>query len=124
MRIPGRIWISDNWNEFYDEFFAWGPGAMAWDCDEEGRRVLWFIAPRVGEEDRKRPFRFRDRTTSLPKGDLACIYTERSAEHWSVPGDVKSWNGNLEYPTFVGSIWLYNKRGWHGFIRGGDLVTC
>ena len=37
---------------------------------------------------------------------------------------ISGWDGNLERPTFNPSIWLHDRKGWHGFIREGDLVDA
>lgn len=93
----------------YDEFFKYGIGAMQWSRDNEGRRVLWFLAPDI---------------TGRAKFEVARIYTETDGEFWNNPGTVEGWDGNEERPTFDPSIWLLDKKGWHGFIRNGDLVTA
>ena len=93
----------------YSAFFQHGIGAMCWSFDAEGRRELWFIAPCDAPES---------------KGwEVARIYCERSANDWAKPGPgpVSGWDGNVERPTFNPSIWLRDRKGWHGFIRDGDL---
>ena len=87
----------------YDAFFEFGPGAMCWSADEQNRRTLWFIAP---------------------DGVTARIYANRSKDDWAVPGDVIGWDGDISRPTFTPSIWLNNKKGWHGFIQKGDMVSA
>ena len=87
----------------YDAFFEYGIGAMCWRFDPEDRRMLYFIAP--------------------GNYGVSRIYTKRSETDWTVPGDVDGWDGNLERPTFQPSIWLIDRKGWHGFIREGNLVT-
>ena len=105
--IPGRM-FRDGFED-YQAFFNYGAGAMCWSKDEEGRRVLWFLAPNV---------------TGFHRPDLARIYMKRSATDWCQPGDVDAWDGNLECPTLQGSIWLHDRRGWHGWITDGNLVTA
>ena len=95
---------------FGDAFFAYGIGAMQWEVDGEGRRVLWFLAPAVGGES-DRP-------------ELARIYTMNDGKNWCEPGSVNGWDGNEDRPTFNPSIWLLDKQGWHGWIKNGDLVTA
>lgn len=94
----------------YDAFFDYGPGAMVWERDEEGRRVLFFLAPPCAE--------------SRSRFDTARIYCERSENDWARPGPVSGWDGDEARPTFEPSIWLLECRGWHGFIRRGDLYTA
>ena len=91
-----------------DAFFDYGVGAMCWSI-EGGRRVLWFLAPPVGSKNPKVQF------------DLIRIYTERAEKHWSSSGPIKGWDGNLERPTLHGSVWLRDRKGWHGFIVNGDM---
>ena len=90
----------------YDDFFAYGPGAMAWGKDAHGRRVLYFLAP-----------------ASACRFEGARIYAETDGKDWTVPGSVKGWDGNEDRPTFSPSIWLSDRDGWHGYIRAGDLHT-
>ena len=95
----------------YHAFFQYGPGAMRWSFDE-GRRVLRFLAPPVG------------RTNPWARFETARIFCRRSATDWSQPGEVLGWDGNVVKPTFNPSIWLYDRKGWHGWIQRGDLVTA
>ena len=99
----------------YDEFFAHGVGAMTWTHDIEGRRQLVFLAPAVGF-DGEGMF-----AGSGMRFHGAKIYCETDGKDWTHPGDVRWWDGNLERPTFAPSIWLHDRKGWHGFIRAGDL---
>ena len=62
----------------YDAFFDYGIGAMAWSSDE-GRRVLWFLAPGIN----------MDPDISSSRFETAMIYTERSEDDWAVPGNVQ-----------------------------------
>ena len=101
---PGRMFLTGSG----DDFFDFGIGAMEWGRDEHGR-VLSFLAPDVTGE---RPWEF------------ARIYMMRSKEDWAVPGPVNGWDGNEGRPTLKGSVWLLDKKGWHGWIRNGDLVTA
>lgn len=92
----------------YDAFFAHGPGAMCWGFDKQGRRMLHFLAP-----------------ADAPRGwEAACIYCQTNGRDWTVPGHVNGWDGDLERPTFHPSVWLRNKRGWHGYIERGNLRAC
>ena len=102
---PGRMFPKGKSDAFFDH----GVGAMEWEVDKEGRRALWFLAPDV---------------TGKRRWTLARIYMNRSATDWAVPGDVEGWDGNLERPTLHGSVWLRDKKGWHGFIKDGELVTA
>ena len=104
--IPGRMFA--DMFEDYDAFFVYGPGAMCWSKDEESRRTLWFLAPSM----RGRRF------------DTARIYTETDGKDWCSPGSVQGWDGNIEKPTFNPSIWLHDRKGWHGWITAGNLVTA
>lgn len=97
--------------EDYDAFFAYGIGAMCWSIDE-GLRVLYFMAPPTGYKN------------GGVKFTLGRIYTMRSEGNRAVPGNVNGWDGNLERPTFEPSIWLLGRKGWHGYIRNGDLVDA
>ena len=101
----------NNMAEDYDAFFEYGAGAMLWRFDEEGRRLLLFLAPDIGAEN-------------ITGTICSEIYTETDGKNWKTPGPVRGWDGNLEQPTFNPSIWLLNREGWHGFIRNGDLVTA
>ena len=91
---PGKVF--EDWNSFD----TYGVGAMKWSYDPDGTRVLWFRAP---------------------DNDCARIYTTRDDEYWCKGGRIVGWDGNVERPTFTPSIWLREKRGWHGFITNGDL---
>ena len=104
--IPGKMFREAD----YDPFFAYGPGAMMWSEDKEGRRQLWFLAP----PDPGSSQRFA----------TARIYTNSNGKDWCVPGDVNGWDGNEERPTLHPSIWLHDRRGWHGFVREGNLHTA
>ena len=108
MVTKGRVFPS-LW-EHYDAFFAYGPGAMAWEEDKEGRRVLYFLAP--------------PRPGWVCRFETARIHTETDGKDWTNPGPVKGWDGNIERPTFSPSIWLSDRKGWHGFIRNGDLHSA
>lgn len=97
-----------------DGFFAHGIGAMSWDFDiVNGKRCLWFLAPLVPP-----PY------PGSRAYDLACIYTETDGEDWTHPGPVQGWDGDLVSPTFSPSIWLFDRKGWHGYIRNGNLETA
>ena len=99
---PGRM-FPDNSDQDV-EFYKYGIGAMFWDT-RGPLRSLVFLAP-----------------SNVPKGyELAAIFTKTDGKDWCVPGDVNGWDDNEERPTFTPSIWLRNKNGWHGFIRGGNL---
>ena len=102
----GRM-LSDT-KEDYDAFYACGVGAMFWRFDE-GCRVLYFLAPPVGYKNPEVKF------------CMGRIYTMTDGKDWTVPGEVNGWDGNVERPTFHPSIWLRDRKGWHGFIRDGDL---
>ena len=88
------------------DFYAYGVGAMFWS-EHDGHRVLWLLAPET--DGRYSPAR---------------IFVMHEAKNWAKPGNVSGWDGNLERPTFKPSIWLHDKKGWHGYIRNGDLVTA
>ena len=106
---PGRTFR--DLHEDYDAFFEYGIGAMRWRLDKAGRRKLIFIAPEIDPEPGRKP------------GICTEIYTMTDGEDWKVPGPVQGWDGNLERPTFNPSIWLLDRKGWHGFIKNGDLHT-
>ena len=89
------------------DFFAYGIGAMLW-IEDDGRRVLWFLAP----NDTRREF------------IGARIFALHAENNWCKPGNVSGWDGDLDQPTFNPSIWLHDKKGWHGYIRYGCLVTA
>lgn len=109
-RIKGRLFR--NLHEDYQAFFDYGPGAMCW-ATEEGHRVLWFLA--LPPADNPRGVRF----------EVARIYPAGHAENnWAAPGPRNGWDGNVERPTLHPSIWLNDRRGWHGWIKGGDLETA
>ena len=91
-------------------FDAYGVGAMCWSQDDDGTPVLWFIAPRIP------PMPGRQR-----QQEYARLYTTRDEELWRKGAPINGWDGNVERPTFTPSIWLNDKKGWHGFIRDGDL---
>ena len=105
MTYPGRMF-----SEKDPGFDSHGIGAMCWSFDEDGTRVLWFIAPRVP------PIPGRQR-----QQEYARLYTTRDDKLWRKGGPIKGWDGNEERPTFTPSIWLNDKKGWHGFIRAGNL---
>ena len=96
-------------HEDYDAFYAHGIGAMCW-CTEEGRRVLYFLAPPTGYPNMK--------------FNMGRIYTMTDGQDWTNPGDVSGWDGNIERPTFHPSIWLSDKRGWHGYLTAGNLIDA
>lgn len=100
-----------NISDDYDAFFEYGVGAMCWLFDKEGRRKLLFLAPDTGAEN-------------ITGSICVEIYTETNGQDWKIHGDVQGWDGNLERPTFNPSIWLLDRKGWHGYIRNGDLHTC
>ena len=92
----------------YDAFFAYGIGAMCWAHMEEPLS-LWFLAPCSMSEKGWEPAR---------------ILTMTDGKDWTVPGDVSGWDGNIERPTFDPSIWLSDRKGWHGYIQDGNLVDA
>ena len=95
-------------HEDYDAFYAHGIGAMCWRRRHE-QRALYFLAPC---QHSSRGF------------TGATILTMTDGKYWTTPGDVSGWDGNLERPTFDPSIWLRDRKGWHGFIQDGDLVDA
>lgn len=101
-----------NMTDDYQAFFDYGIGAMCWQHDPEGRRELLFIAPAVDPDPGAKPW------------VLTAIYTSTDGKDWKNPGPVNGWDGNVERPTFNPSIWLLNRKGWHGWIREGNLVTA
>ena len=38
--------------------------------------------------------------------------------------DLEEGDGNIERPTLKPSIWLRDRKGWHGYITEGNLVTA
>ena len=132
----GRMF--DDLHDDYDRFFAYGPGAMCWS-NEDGRRTLWFLAPRVENGSLVTPPETDTHTYGVharefgdepaivrgPRNfDVARIFTHTNGLDWCVPGDVVGWDGDLVRPTFNPSIWLNDRRGWHGFIRRGNLYDA
>ena len=95
-------------HEYYDAFFAYGLGAMCWRRRHE-QRALYFLAPC---QHGSRGF------------DGAMILTMTDGKDWTTPGDVSGWDGNLERPTFHPSIWLMDRKGWHGYMKAGRLEAC
>ena len=111
LEARGRMFADrDPGNPNDPEFFAHGIGAMRWSV---GPRYRWleFLAPDVER-------------ASADGNVLACICTTTDGANWSCPGDVSGWDGNVEKPTFSPSIWLRDRKGWHGYIRNGDLYTA
>ena len=93
----------------YHAFFDYGIGAMCWRVDEDGTRFLVFLAP----------------DDLCPSGyTVVRIRVMTDGKDWTHPGPVSGWDGNLERPTFNPSIWVANKKGWHGYIRDGNLVDA
>ena len=105
--IKGRMLECGDWEGLH----AHGVGAMFWDI-VQGNRVLYFLAPPVGDQNPECKFH------------LGRIYTMTDGKDWTHPGDVSGWDGNLEQPTFTPSIWLRNRKGWHGYITAGNLVDA
>ena len=95
-------------HEDYDPFFAYGLGAMCWRRRHD-QRALFFLAPYHNE---------------LLRFEGALILTMTDGSDWTVPGDVIGWDGNIKSPTFHPSIWLGDRKGWHGYIQDGDLVDA
>ena len=105
--VKGRMFECGNW----DDFYAHGVGAMFWDI-VKGVRVLYFLAPPVGEKNTECKF------------SLGRIYAMTDGKDWTHQGSVSGWDGNLEQPTFTPSIWLNDRQGWHGWITKGNLIDA
>ena len=108
--IKGRMFRAGDW----DEFWAYGVGAMQWRgvFDQNGLgpvRAILVLLPRVG----------------LPGGEPHCLYVERQPDDWASPGSVKAWDGDLKRPTLTPSIQtLPPEGGWHGYITAGNLIDA
>ena len=74
------------------------------------RVALYFIAPPTGYPNMK--------------FNMGRIYTMTDGKDWTHPGDISGWDGNIERPTFNPSIWLSDRKGWHGYIQDGNLVDA
>ena len=95
--------------EDYDAFYSYGVGAMCWNLGHQNnRRALYFLAP----------------CDSLRGSETARILTMTDGKDWTHPGSVSGWDGNPEQPTFHPSIWLRDRKGWHGYIRAGNLIDA
>ena len=108
MTHPGRMFEKRD-----PDFDVYGIGAMCWSHDEDGTLVLFFIAPRIPTI----PGRERQQ-------EYVRLYTTRDGENWRKGGPINGWDGNIDCPTFTPSIWLKDKKGWHGFIQDGNLVDA
>ena len=95
--IPGKMF--QDLPAEYQDFFEYGPGAMCWSKDLEGRRVLIFIVP---------PLR------------VVRVYTDTDEHNWCTPGPISRWDGNEARPTLKPSIQL---KEWHGYVKEGNLWT-
>lgn len=101
---PGKVFP-----DTVDEYWTYGIGAMCWVDREDGQLEFWLRVPVVGKTNRTELWRL------YPAG--------HAHGEWTVPGPVNSWDGNRERPTFNGSLHMNDGKGWHGFIRNGDLWT-
>ena len=98
----------------YDELWTVGIGAYLWSDIFQGdhgiNRALVLLIPDVPNRPNK----------AMP----VHLYPNHEEGNWAAPGDVNGWDGNEEFPTFSPSIWVNNRRGWHGFLQCGQLVEA
>ena len=102
-------------HKFDDAFWEEGAGAFYWefngDTYPDGQHEMILLVP----------------DAQSPRGFfIVHLYTDRSAGDWNTSGPVHAWNGNIEFPTFEGSI-LAIQEGfevWHGYLRNGELVKA
>lgn len=118
--IPGRM-FRDVWDD-YDEFFAHGPGAMAWELARSAEfgevTRLIVIVPNGRRE---------------PWFENLQLYPFHGPDNWAQPGRIKGLEANLldpaqlaEFrarPTLKPSISGKLPGDWHGYIRNGNLET-
>lgn len=98
----------------YDELWATGIGAYYWTTmihtDGNHHKALILLVPDVPDRPDK----------PIP----VCLYVDRQPDNWSAPGHVRAWDGDEDYPTLTPSIWVNDRKGWHGFLTKGVLVDA
>ena len=93
----GDIWAD------YDAFFAYGPGAFAWN-EIDGHRVMHLLTPSG---------------RAKPRSEHVVLYMMRQPDNWAQPGPVNGWDGNEGRPTLHPSVLVPGS--WHGFLEDGAL---
>lgn len=59
----------------------------------------------------------------VPGGDIVAIPIHTQGQQPKRPVSWL-WDGNVDHPTLQPSLDVKGNNAWHGFVTGGNLITC